>query len=45
VLTNCAPTGAYRGAGRPEAIYITERLMDAAARKMGWTAANCAAAT
>jgi carbon-monoxide dehydrogenase large subunit len=35
VLTNQAPTGAYRGAGRPEAIYITERLMDAAARKMG----------
>ncbi|MCR5865292.1 xanthine dehydrogenase family protein molybdopterin-binding subunit [Aquincola sp. J276] len=35
VLTNCAPTGAYRGAGRPEAIYATERLMDAAARKLG----------
>jgi carbon-monoxide dehydrogenase large subunit len=35
VLTNRAPTGAYRGAGRPEAIYITERLMDAAAREMG----------
>jgi carbon-monoxide dehydrogenase large subunit len=34
VLTNTAPTGAYRGAGRPEAIYITERLMDAAAREM-----------
>jgi aerobic carbon-monoxide dehydrogenase large subunit len=34
VLTNTAPTGAYRGAGRPEAIYITERLMDAAARAM-----------
>ncbi|MEN9630321.1 MAG: hypothetical protein RJA10_3549, partial [Pseudomonadota bacterium] len=34
VLTNCAPTGAYRGAGRPEAIYITERLFDAAAREM-----------
>jgi carbon-monoxide dehydrogenase large subunit len=34
VLTNAAPTGAYRGAGRPEAIYITERLFDAAARKM-----------
>ena len=34
VLTNCAPTGAYRGAGRPEAIYITERLMDAAAREL-----------
>jgi len=34
VMTNTAPTGAYRGAGRPEAIYITERLMDAAAREM-----------
>ncbi|MBL8363228.1 MAG: xanthine dehydrogenase family protein molybdopterin-binding subunit [Rubrivivax sp.] len=35
VLTNSASTGAYRGAGRPEAIYIIERLMDAAARKSG----------
>ena len=35
VLTNNAATGAYRGAGRPEAIYIIERLMDAAARQMG----------
>ncbi len=35
VLTNNTPTGAYRGAGRPEAIYIIERLMDAAAREMG----------
>ncbi len=35
VLTNCAPTGAYRGAGRPEAIYIMERLMDEAARQIG----------
>ncbi len=34
VLTNTAPTGAYRGAGRPEAIYVIERLMDAAAREM-----------
>jgi carbon-monoxide dehydrogenase large subunit len=34
VLTNCAATGAYRGAGRPEAIYTTERLFDAAAREM-----------
>ena len=34
VMTNTTPTGAYRGAGRPEAIYITERLFDAAARKM-----------
>jgi len=31
ILTNTAPTSAYRGAGRPEAIYIIERLMDAAA--------------
>ena len=35
VLTNTAPTSAYRGAGRPEAIYIIERLMDAAARQTG----------
>lgn len=35
VLTNNVPTGAYRGAGRPEAIYIIERLFDAAAREMG----------
>ena len=34
VLTHQAPTGAYRGAGRPEAIYIIERLMDAAARRL-----------
>lgn len=35
LLTNTATTGPYRGAGRPEAIYLIERLMDAAARKMG----------
>jgi carbon-monoxide dehydrogenase large subunit len=34
VMTNQAPTGAYRGAGRPEAIYIVERLFDAAARAL-----------
>jgi len=34
VLSNSAPTGAYRGAGRPEAIYIVERLMGAAAREL-----------
>ncbi len=32
---NPAPTGAYRGAGRPEAIYLIERLMDEAARVTG----------
>ena len=35
VLTNTSPTGPYRGAGRPEAIYIMERLMDEAARQTG----------
>jgi len=35
VLTNTAPTGPYRGAGRPEAIYMIERLMDEASRKTG----------
>jgi carbon-monoxide dehydrogenase large subunit len=34
VMTHTAPTSAYRGAGRPEAIYQIERLMDAAARAM-----------
>ena len=35
VLTNTAPVAAYRGAGRPEAIYNIERLMDEAARQLG----------
>ena len=35
VLTNQSPTGPYRGAGRPEAIYNIERLMDEAARVTG----------
>lgn len=35
VLTHTTPTGAYRGAGRPEAIFIIERLMDLAARRLG----------
>src|SRR5258705_7705655 len=34
-MTNTAPVGAYRGAGRPEAVFIVERLMDAAARQIG----------
>ena len=33
-FTNTTPTDAYRGAGRPEAIYAIERLMDYAARSM-----------
>ncbi len=35
VLTNTSPLGAYRGAGRPESVYVIERLMDAAALKTG----------
>jgi aerobic carbon-monoxide dehydrogenase large subunit len=35
VMTNTAPVGAYRGAGRPEGVFIVERLMDAAARRIG----------
>lgn len=34
-ITNTAPVDAYRGAGRPEAAYLTERLMDQAARELG----------
>lgn len=35
VLTNKAPQGPYRGAGRPEAMYFIERLMDGLADKLG----------
>ncbi len=35
IVTNCTPTDAYRGAGRPEATYVLERLVDAFARKIG----------
>ncbi|MCY4541078.1 MAG: xanthine dehydrogenase family protein, partial [Rhodobacteraceae bacterium] len=35
VFTNTAPVDAYRGAGRPEGIYVIERFMDRAARELG----------
>ena len=35
VYTNTTPVDAYRGAGRPEAAYLIERAMDAAARELG----------
>jgi carbon-monoxide dehydrogenase large subunit len=35
VVTNTTPVDAYRGAGRPEAAYIMERLIEAAARELG----------
>ena len=35
-FTNTAPVDAYRGAGKPEANYLTERLIEAAARQCGF---------
>jgi len=35
VFTNTVPVDAYRGAGRPEAAYVIERLVDFAAREIG----------
>jgi carbon-monoxide dehydrogenase large subunit len=35
VFTNTTPTDAFRGAGRPEACYVLERLADCAAHKLG----------
>ena len=34
-FTNTVPVDAYRGAGRPEAAYVIERLVDMAARELG----------
>jgi len=35
VATNKVPTGPYRGAGRPEACYLVERMVDLVARELG----------
>jgi len=35
VFTNTAPVDAYRGAGRPEATYVLERIVETAARETG----------
>jgi len=40
VYTNTTPVDAYRGAGRPEATYVVERLMDIAATRLGVDAAE-----
>ncbi|WP_411892673.1 xanthine dehydrogenase family protein molybdopterin-binding subunit [Yoonia sp. SDW83-1] len=40
IFTNTTPVDAYRGAGRPEAIFVLERVMDEAARQLdvdAWT--------
>ena len=36
ILSNCSPTAPYRGAGRPEAMYVIERILDDAARAFGF---------
>lgn len=35
VFSNTAPVDAYRGAGRPEATYVVERLVETAAKELG----------
>jgi carbon-monoxide dehydrogenase large subunit len=40
VFTHTAPVDAYRGAGRPEAAYLIERLVDACARERGMSPAE-----
>jgi carbon-monoxide dehydrogenase large subunit len=40
VLTNTSPTYPYRSAGRPEVMYIVERLIDTAARRHGFDRAE-----
>src|SRR5690606_31316187 len=35
VATSKAPTGPYRGVGRPTSVFVLERLVDMAARKLG----------
>ena len=35
VFTNTAPVDAYRGAGRPEATFLVERIVDMAAKELG----------
>jgi carbon-monoxide dehydrogenase large subunit len=40
VFTNKTPTDAYRGAGRPEAAYAIERIMDSLAREVGLDSAE-----
>jgi len=40
VFTNTQPVDAYRGAGRPEAAYVIERIVDKAARQLGLSPAD-----
>src|SRR5262249_45306732 len=40
VFTNTAPVDAYRGAGRPEAAFVVERMVELAARRLGISGAE-----
>jgi carbon-monoxide dehydrogenase large subunit len=40
-FTNTAPVDAVRGAGKPEALVLLERLVDIAARRRGATRSRC----
>ncbi|MBV8652214.1 MAG: xanthine dehydrogenase family protein molybdopterin-binding subunit [Alphaproteobacteria bacterium] len=40
VFTNTVPVDAYRGAGRPEAAFVVERIVDVAARRLGLSGAE-----
>ena len=40
VYTNTSPVDAYQGAGRPEATFVVERLVETAARELGWDPAE-----
>lgn len=40
VHSNSNPTAPYRGAGRPEATYVIERMLDEAARELGYDPAE-----
>ena len=42
VYTNTTPVEAYRGAGRPEATFIVERMIDKLARTLeAWIRSTC----
>ena len=40
LFTNTSPVDAYRGAGRPEATFVVERIVETAARELGMDAAD-----
>ena len=44
-LTNTCFTTPYRGAGRPEAVFAMERIIDRLAAKLAWSRPTCARAT